>query len=129
MDVTPLIARDRQVIQSYSGGKFRVSGTVFEGAVIVTPEKAESWAAPGFDELAAGHFDSLSDKSGEIDVVLLGSGAVMRFLPPALRNELKNKRLKVEVMDTGAACRTYNVLMAEGRRVAAALLPSEVGKE
>ena len=67
---------------------------------------------------------NVSEKSAEIDVVLLGTGKIMQILNPALRRELKAVGLSVEAMDTGAACRTYNVLMAEGRRVAAALFPA-----
>ncbi len=125
MDVTPLIRAGTQVIQSYAGGRFRVSGAVYEGAVIVFPDGVSSWAAPeDYLSLSADHFKILSEKSAEIDVVLLGTGKIMQILNPALRRELKAVGLSVEAMDTGAACRTYNVLMAEGRRVAAALFPA-----
>ena len=130
MDVTPLIRAGTQVIQSYSGGRFRVSGAVYEGAIIVTPERVFSWdGAPAFADLTAEHFGPLTpalspEGRGGVDVVLLGTGKTMQILSPALRRELKALGLAVEAMDTGAACRTYNVLMAEGRRVAAALLPA-----
>ncbi len=122
MDVTPLIRAGQQVIQSYTGGKFRVSGKSYTNAIIVFPETVEEWAAGG--EITPAHFAVLAAKKDELDVVLFGTGKSMKILPPALRAELKAMGLAVESMDTGAACRTYNVLMAEGRRVAAALLPS-----
>src|SRR5262245_47991227 len=123
MDVTPLVRKGQQIIQSYAGGRFKVSGTYYEGAVIVLPEGTEAWDAPDFESLKPKNFDFLARKSQDLDVVLLGCGTEVKFLPNELKNTLKDKGLKVEVMDTGAACRTYNVLMADGRRVAAALLP------
>ena len=123
MDVTPLIKSDAQVIQSYAGGQFRVSGQIYQGAIIVTPTGTIEWDCADFDSLNLDHFTSLIEKADEIDVVLLGCGPIIQFLKPDLRNALKEKGLSIDVMDTGAACRTYNVLMAEGRRVAAALLP------
>lgn len=124
MDVTPLIQSGQQVIQSYADGQFRVNDETYDSAVIVFPDEAQSWAFDGaVEDLSVEDFKPLLDKSSEIDVVLLGAGANMRFLPPALRAALKEGGLSVDIMDTGAACRTYNVLMAEGRRVVAALLP------
>ena len=124
MDVTPLIRKDQQVIQSYAGGVFRVSGQTYESAIIVTPLDTVKWdQGQAVADLVLEDFQSLIDRAGEIDVVLLGCGASIAFLRPELKKALSEKGLPVDVMDTGAACRTYNVLMAEGRRVAAALLP------
>jgi uncharacterized protein len=72
------------------------------------------------DELSAKHFDALVMRAPEI--VLLGSGSRLRFPSPALYAGLSKANIGVEVMDTPAACRTYNILAAEGRRVAAALI-------
>ncbi|MCE7888074.1 MAG: hypothetical protein DYH13_11325 [Alphaproteobacteria bacterium PRO2] len=134
MDVTPLIREGAQVIQSYAAGSFRVSGKVYSGAIIVMPTETFSWDAPhSFYDLKAEHFKALTLPLrgplplpvGEgLDVVLLGTGKTMQILKPDMRAALKEMGLSVEAMDTGAACRTYNVLMAEGRRVAAALIPA-----
>ena len=98
-----------------------MSGQVYEGAVFVTPAKTVSWQAPqGIRELSAADFEGFE---GKFDVILLGTGKSMAILPPILRKSLKDKGLNVDSMDTGAACRTYNVLMAEGRAVGAALFP------
>ena len=124
MDITPLISADRQVIQGYGPGTFRVSGKSFNSAVIVFPDRVIPWGFHG-DIAALSPHDFrtvLADDAG-IDVVLLGCGKTMAFVPPALRQALKGNGIALEPMDSGAACRTYNVLMAEGRRVAAALLP------
>ena len=125
VDVTPLVRKGQQIIQSYSGGVFKVNGKTYEHALIVTPENTWQWAVSDIVDvttLELVHFDELIEQANEIDVVLLGCGSTMAFLPPKLRVELKAAGLSVDIMGTGAACRTYNVLMAEGRRVACALL-------
>lgn len=123
MDVTPLVKQGSKIIQSYGANGFRISGEVYERAVIVTQDHVRLWDVPdAVEDFAAAHFDVLLSLSDEFDVVLLGTGAKLVFLQSALRNELKAKGLHVEVMDSGAASRTYNVLMAEGRRVCAALM-------
>src|SRR5262249_53814957 len=134
MDVTPLIRQGAQIIQSYAGGVFKISGHVYKTPVIVTPEETIVWDAPGkFEDLTAEHFLSLTrlrfaqtpsplrEREGEEfpDIILLGTGKTMRLISPELRKALQEKGLRPDPMDTGAACRTYNVLMAEGRRVAA----------
>lgn len=124
MDLTPLIPEGRQIIQSYSANGFKVSGTFYQTPVIVTPTATRSWDAPDdFSRLQEKDFGALTSMAEDIDVLLLGSGERGAFFPPGIRQSLKEKGLVVETMDTGAACRTYNVLMAEGRRVVAALLP------
>lgn len=124
MDVTPLIPQGRQIIQSYSQGAFKISGQVYDHPVIVLPTGTTVWDVPfAFPEITEQSFDVLAAQAGELDVVLFGTGGRGEFFPPALRDALKQKNLIIDVMETGAACRTYNVLMAEGRRVAAALLP------
>lgn len=121
MDVTPLIPAGRQIIQQYRAGGFRISGKEYQGGVIVLPERSVPWTVPG--DLSLSSFDILKPMAHELDVILFGTGAGQIFVPPALRQALKAQGLNVDAMDTGAACRTYNVLMAEGRRIAAALLP------
>jgi uncharacterized protein len=124
MDVTPLIPEGRQIIQGYGPKGFKVSGVSFEGPIIVSPMQTQEWNAPeAFSALQESDFSAIEADAANIDVLLLGCGARGEFFPPELRAALRAKGLVVETMDTGAACRTYNVLMAEGRRVAAALMP------
>ncbi|MCI5060531.1 MAG: Mth938-like domain-containing protein [Alphaproteobacteria bacterium] len=125
MDVTPLVAKGQQIIQSYAGGTFRISGVSYEEAVLVFPHETFLWSGvEEFQDLTFQSFEPLLSQADGIDVVLLGTGKTMQFFSPKLRQELSAQGLVIDVMDTGAACRTYNVLMAEGRRVAAALLPA-----
>ncbi|MGH1404555.1 MAG: Mth938-like domain-containing protein [Alphaproteobacteria bacterium] len=126
MDVTPLVRKGQHIIQSYAGGVFKVSGESYEHAIILSSDHIEPWDVgeiTDVSDLNIGHFKVLAENSDDIDVVLLGCGRNMAILPVALRRELKSAGLSVDSMDTGAACRTYNVLMAEGRRVSVALLP------
>jgi len=127
MDVTPLIKTGQQIIQSYAGGTFKVSSVSYDCPICVMPEETNAWGigkVRDVDDLKIEHFDVLIRQADDIDVVLLGAGAKMVFLPRDLKKALKESGLSVDIMDTGAACRTYNVLMAEGRRVACLLLPS-----
>lgn len=120
MDVTPLVSHNAQIVQSYAGGVFKVSGQIYDGAVLVTSEETLNWNISSFDDLCLADFENLPK---DIDVVLLGTGKTMSFLPLEIRSQLRSLEFSVDTMDTGAACRTYNVLMAEGRRVAAVLFP------
>jgi uncharacterized protein len=121
MDVTPLIPAGRQVIESYGPAGFRVSGAVHAGSILVFPDRTEAWPVAALAELTPGHFDALA-AHGDVEIVLLGCGARMGLVPAALRQALRDMGIVLDPMDTGAACRTYNVLLAEERRVAAALI-------
>lgn len=125
MDVTPLVREGQQIIQGYAADGFKVSGVSYSGAVFVKPSEVTLWSARNLSELTTQDFQSLIAAKEEIDVVLLGTGKSFQILPADLKQSLSDAGLSVDVMDTGAACRTYNVLMAEGRRVVAALLPHQ----
>lgn len=123
-DVSPIIPAGRQVIESYGDGGFRITGDRYRHAVIVQPTATLAWEAPHWEAVTADSLSALFDPvSSEPITLLLGTGPTQFFPSRALKQELRAQGLVVEAMDTGAACRTYNVLMAEGRRVAAALLP------
>ena len=123
MDVTPLIPADRQVIDSYGAGGFHVSGAAYEGAILVFPDATMNWAVERFADVTAASLAPLL-AHGDVEVLLLGCGTRMQPVPATLRQELRSAGIVVDAMDTGAACRTYNILLAEDRRVAAALLPA-----
>ena len=109
------------IVTGSGPGWVRVGGDEYRDNVVVTAEGVETGFAPGgFDALGAGDFAALLRTSPEI--VLLGTGATQRFPGPALVAPLMNANVGLEVMDTRAACRTYNILVAEGRSVTAALI-------
>jgi uncharacterized protein len=124
MDVTPLIPQGKQIIEAYGEGGFRISGQRVEGSVIVFPDKVVAWAPAAAGDMSAGDLQSVSaaGRAGSVELLLIGTGARMTQIDRALRQMLRADGVVIETMDTGAACRTYNVLMAEGRRVAAALI-------
>lgn len=103
-------------IDGYGPGFFRIAGQVFEGAIFVTASGARSWG--GYDDTAL-----LLALAGEVDVLFIGTGAETAHVPPDLRHALEEAGVGLEAMNSPAAARTYNVLLSEGRRVAAALIP------
>ncbi|HEV2161051.1 MAG TPA: Mth938-like domain-containing protein [Stellaceae bacterium] len=121
-DVTPLIPAGRQVVDSYGRNGFHVSGVAYAGAILVTAEATVAWPVGSLDAITPDSLSALFDRG--IEILLLGCGPRMVPVPPALRAALKAKGIVIDAMDTGAACRTYNVLVAEERHVAAALLPA-----
>lgn len=123
MDVTPIIPAGRQVIEGYGEGQFRVSGQLYHTSLLVFPDHVETWDAAGMADISVASLRPVVIAEPRIEILLLGSGAKMALIPSALRRELREAGIVMDVMDTGAACRTYNVLLSEERRVAAALLP------
>jgi uncharacterized protein len=107
-------------ITGHGSGHLWINGVRHEGSLIVLPDEIVPDWATDFDSLTPRHFDTLLMRAPEI--VLLGVGARGRFPSPALYACLIRAGIGVEAMDTAAACRTYNILAAEGRRVAAALI-------
>ncbi|MBV7378467.1 Mth938-like domain-containing protein [Maritimibacter dapengensis] len=105
-----------QPIEGYGPGFFRVAGQVIRGPMLATGKRAKSWG--GLDDLAA-----LLDLAGEVDVLFLGTGSEMDFAPKTMAERLDAAGIGVEPMATPSACRTYNVTLSEGRRVALAVLP------
>ena len=90
-----------------------------QNLIVLADQLILDWKATNFDELTEAHFANIAEIKPE--VVLLGTGATHRFLHPKIAQQLTLKNIPVECMSTAAACRTYNILMSEGRRVAAAL--------
>jgi uncharacterized protein len=107
---------DAQPVEGYGPGFFRIGGAVHHGAIIVLPGGVAAW--DGYGDMAA-----LLAAAGEMDVLFVGTGAEIGHVPPAFRAALEGAGLGVEAMASPAACRTYNVLLSEGRRVGLALLP------
>jgi uncharacterized protein len=113
-------ASDGYIIHRYEAGRIVIDEKVFQDSLILLPDRViTDWSPSAVPELSAGDFTLLAELAPEI--VLLGTGAKQHFPHPSLTQPLMEKRIGLEVMDTPAACRTYNILMTEGRRVAAAL--------
>jgi uncharacterized protein len=116
-----LSAGDGNVVTGVGPDWVRVGVREYRENLVLTAETiATGWAAGGFDTLAEADFSGLVPLAP--DLIVLGTGATLRFPHPRLTRALAEARIGLEVMDTAAACRTFNILAAEGRRVAAALL-------
>ena len=124
MDVTPLIPAGRQIIETYGDGRFRIANVLHPGSVLVFPARTLMWDVTEMAGVTSQSLGAVIDaaKMGEVDRLLIGCGARMAMVPGDLRAALRADGIVIEPMDTGAAARTFNVLMAEGRRVAAALI-------
>jgi uncharacterized protein len=108
-------------IARHDGGSVWVGNQSYSGSVVVPwSGPIRAWSPADFDALTQAHFDEVLQLQPEL--VIFGSGAKLRFPPPALLRGLIARRVGVESMDSAAACRTYNVLVSEGRTVVAALL-------
>ncbi|MCU7881623.1 MAG: Mth938-like domain-containing protein [Candidatus Thiodiazotropha sp. (ex Lucinoma aequizonata)] len=107
-------------IQGYEQGEITVSGTRYSQSFVVLPDQIfADWRPATFQDLLLEDFAFLANLAPEI--VILGTGATQHFPHPGITQPLIDNRIGLEVMDTTAACRTYNILMSEGRRVTAGL--------
>ena len=116
MRLTEISYGTAKPIESYGPGFFRLDGHILRGACLITPWDAGPWG---------GLADTATPVSltGRIDVLFVGMGAEIAHVPLPFRAALEEAGIGVEVMSSPAACRTYNVLLGEGRRIAVALLP------
>lgn len=126
-DATPAIPPDRQLIQGYDAAGFTITGVRHRGSVIVFPERTIAWAVADPAALTLDDLEPIRAAAAGIDILLIGTGATFRFVPPALRAAVRAWGPVADAMATPAACRTYNVLLAEERRVAAALVMAGEG--
>lgn len=121
-DITPSVQKGKTVIETYGEGRFRISGRVHEGAVIVLENEVLSWDCADIGALTLESLNAVIDVVPRPEILLIGMGSVMQLLNPEVRAALSAERIVADAMDTGAACRTFNVLQGEDRRVAAALI-------
>lgn len=118
MDITPELSEGAPLISRYGGGGFTVGGVRYEGGIVIdTLGAVHSCSAFSLQALRPAI-------SGDLlpELVLLGTGSQMQMPPADIRQQLESQHIGYEMMETGAACRSFNVLLAEGRRVAALLL-------
>jgi uncharacterized protein len=111
-----------QTIEGYGPGRFRVSGHTHQGSVIVFPERTIAWEVRAFDQVSTASLAPAIDAGETIEILLLGCGERMGRVGEELRAALRQTGVVLEPMATGAAARTFNLLLSEDRRVAAALI-------
>ena len=122
MDITPAVPAGRQLIESYRPGGFRIAGVQHAGSVLVLPERTLGWPIGAPDEITAASLASITAAEPPVELLIIGLGPRFGLIAAELRTALRAHGISVEAMATDAACRTYNVLLTEDRRVAAALI-------
>jgi uncharacterized protein len=116
MRLNEIVFTNALPVDGYGPGFFRIGGEVRQGGVVILPSGVSAWA--GYDDTG-----DLIASGDSLDVLLVGTGADIAHVPGAFRAALEEAGIGVEVMASPQACRTYNVLLGEGRRVALAVLP------
>ncbi len=124
MDMKEVRAKaDQLILTGYGPGQFRLgTDMVYTGSLLLLPDGPQNWPVDSVSALTSNDFIPVVEQKQAIDILLLGVGKSNQPLPREVRLALEAEDIHVEVMDTGAACRTFNVLIEEGRRVFAALI-------
>jgi uncharacterized protein len=121
MKLHPSTTRQYQTVTGYDERGVEINAARFDFSLTVMPERAPlAWPVAAFDQLSEEHFALIESEAP--DVVILGTGCRQRFVHPRLVAALAARRIGVECMDNKAACRTYNILMGEGRKALLALV-------
>ncbi len=122
MEFKEVTSQEDTSISSYGDGGFRIGDQRRKGSILITPKGYYPWAAVDIDSITLDSLSRIIAQKDEIDILLIGMGENMTFLNKQIRSALEAAEIGVDVMSTGAAARTYNVLLLEGRKVAAALI-------
>ena len=112
----------RASIDAYGNGGFRFAGMSHRGSILCLPSAIEAWDPISVADITPQTFRRVLVEREKIEILLVGTGRNVVLLPRPIVDALREAGVGVDAMDTGAACRTYNILLAEGRAVAAALL-------
>lgn len=112
----------RHQLDAFGAGGFRFAGMSHRGSILATPSGIRIWPVTAFAQITPESLQPVLDEAGTIDFLLIGTGADISFIPALLRDRFREAGITIEGMATGAAARTYNVLVGEDRRVAAALI-------
>lgn len=123
MKLHQTLSQGLNLISGYGQGYIEIGAQRFSGSLLLTPQTVVPWDVSSWQALTPEHFLPLLAYSPEI--VLIGTGNTQRFLPPPLTQALTEAGIGIEMMDTPAACRCFNILLAEERSIAAALLSTE----
>ncbi|MEM9107620.1 MAG: Mth938-like domain-containing protein [Pseudomonadota bacterium] len=112
----------RSPIDAYGNGGFRFADMSHRGSILCIPSGIYGWEAEANSELDVALFSRIFDEAKDIEVLLVGTGSDIRPLPPVLKMRLRDAQIISDPMSTGAAVRTFNVMLSESRAVAAALI-------
>lgn len=115
----------RAPIDAYGNNGFRFAGMSHIGSLMCLPSGIYGWNVKTIEDLQVENFQKLIEEAGDIEILLIGSGADLVPINPKLRKFLRQANISADAMSTGAAVRTFNILLGEGRAVATALLAVE----
>jgi uncharacterized protein len=123
-DITPIIDKNKKQIEAYGGGGFKITGERYENkTLLVTPDSVDLIDKDNIEDIAEEDLiNYLEEKNSEIEILLVGGGEGTDFLNGKISKKLKELKISVEYMATGPACRTYNILLSEERKVAALIV-------
>lgn len=112
----------RHLIDAYGAGGFRFGGMSHQGSLLFLPSGVKKWGVADGDAWSSAQFADVVAEHADIELLLIGTGVNLRPLPEAVRWRLRDLKIGIEPMATPPAARTYNILLQEGRKVAAALI-------
>lgn len=121
-NITPRVPPGGQLIGGYGDGGFTIAGVRQQGSVLVLTDRTLAWPVSHVDLIDDSLLTELSTALENAEILIIGCGHVFQPMPSGVAQKIKVRQIGLEWMDTGAACRTFNVLLTEGRRVAAALI-------
>jgi uncharacterized protein len=121
MDITPIIPQGKNIIKSYGNMAFKINDAEYSGNIILLPDRVDVWDIKSAENIATESLQIIT-QNDTVEILLIGCGEAHMPLPPDLYQYFSDFNIGVEIMTTGAACRTYNVLLGEGRNVVAALV-------
>lgn len=123
IEITPVTSTAANLIRGYGNGGFRIGAKFHhEGSIIVFANHLLPWAPPDIAAISPSDLESVIDAAADVEILIFGCGDTFSAAPRPLRDGLREHGIVLEWMDTGAACRTFNLLLSEGRQVAAALI-------
>jgi len=118
-DITPILGEEIKVIKSYGDDSFTVNEEKFKSSIFIFQNKALAISAKNIDEIKLEDFSEFLE---DIEILIIGFGETSDFLSAKIEKEIKSHGVKIEYMNSGAAARTYNVLITEERKVAAVII-------
>lgn len=121
-DITPQIPDNYNQLDSYGGGKFKINDKYFENSIIIAPTFLSELEVKEISEVKPESLNLIIENKEKIEFLIIGSGEASDFLSADAEKTLKNEGIIIEYMTTGAAARTYNILLSEGRKFAAILI-------
>ena len=121
-DITPTISKSKKIIDAYGNGGFKVAGERLEGNIIILPDSVHRFENSEIENTNQNHIEPILSHAEDIEVLIIGCGKTTSFFNADIEKILRSKRISLEYMDTGAAARTYNILLTEERKVAVVLI-------